>query len=420
MTNKLNRSKVYTFIDLFAGCGGLSEGFLETGRFTSLGHVEWEKPMVDTLRHRLVSKWGLSEEQAQKDVILFDIQKTDELINGKWKKESIEKYGDYNHPSVVKNGLKGLVGKKKVDLVIGGPPCQAYSIHGRATDKNSMQDDYRNYLFESFVKVVKAFKPEIFVFENVAGILSAKPGGRHVTERIFEAFQEAGYEIRTPAGLANSIYNAVDFSVPQNRPRVIILGVKEGSKYELDDLYAAISRQRNSLKPKTVRDAIYDLPHIYPLSKPIKVGRQNVSHKVENPDPLITQHEPRYHAPREVQVFKTWVSRNMNHISQQEKIDFYRKITGHDTLYAKYKNLEWDKPSHTVVAHLSKDGYMFIHPDAEQARSITIREAAILMSFPLDFEFLGSTAYCYKMIGNAVPVLLAKNIAEGIANELEK
>lgn len=420
MTNKLNRSKVYTFIDLFAGCGGLSEGFLETGRFTSLGHVEWEKPMVDTLRHRLVSKWGLSEEQAKQNVILFDIQKTDELINGKWKKESIEKYGNYNHPSVMKKGLKGLVGKKKVDLVIGGPPCQAYSIHGRATDKNSMQDDYRNYLFESFVKVVKAFKPEIFVFENVAGILSAKPGGRHVTERIFEAFQEAGYEIRTPAGLANSIYNAVDFSVPQNRPRVIILGVKKGSKYFLDDLYSAISRQRNGLKPKTVRDAIYDLPHIYPLSKPIKVGRQNVSHKVEKPDPMITQHEPRYHAQREVRVFKLWVSRNMNHISQQEKIAFYRKITGHDTLYAKYKNLEWDKPSHTIVAHLSKDGYMFIHPDAEQARSITIREAAILMSFPLDFEFLGSTAYCFKMIGNAVPVLLAKNIAEGIANELEK
>ena len=114
MAKIVNRPKTYTFIDLFAGCGGLSEGFLETGRFKSLGHVEWEKPMVDTLRHRLVSKWGFSEDQARKDVILFDIQKTDELINGKWTKESVEEYGDYNHPAVVRSGLKGLVGKKKV------------------------------------------------------------------------------------------------------------------------------------------------------------------------------------------------------------------------------------------------------------------------------------------------------------------
>ena len=420
MAKIVNRPKTYTFIDLFAGCGGLSEGFLETGRFQSLGHVEWEKPMVDTLRHRLVSKWGFSEDQAKKDVILFDIQKTEELINGKWQKESVEKYGAYNHPSIVKSGLKGLVGKKKVDLVIGGPPCQAYSIHGRATDKNSMQDDYRNYLFESFVKVVQAFEPEVFVFENVAGILSAKPGGRHVTERIYEAFEAAGYEIRTPAGLANSVYNAVSFGVPQNRPRVIILGVRRGSKFSLDNLYASISRQKSTEQPKTVRDAISELPHIYPLPEPIKVGRQSVSHQVQNPNPLITQHEPRFHAPREVQVFRQWVTHNMNHISQREKIDFYREVTGHDTLYAKYKNLEWDKPSHTIVAHLSKDGYMFIHPDAEQARSITVREAAILMSFPLDFEFLGSTPYCYKMIGNAVPVLMAKSIAEGLVKEFDK
>ena len=420
MTKKQTHSKTYSFIDLFAGCGGLSEGFLETGRFKSLGHVEWEKPMVDTLRHRLVTKWGISEDQAKKNVILFDIQKTKELINGNWSKESVEQYGNYNHPTIVRSGLKGLVAKNKVDLVIGGPPCQAYSIHGRATDKNSMQDDYRNYLFESFVKVVQAFNPDIFVFENVAGILSARPGGRHVTERIYEAFEAAGYDIRTPAGLSNSVYNAESFCVPQNRPRVIILGVRKGGRFTLDDLYASIDRQKSAERPKTVRDAIFDLPHIYPLAQPIKEGRKNVSHRIENPDPLITQHEPRFHAPREIAVFRQWVTHNMNHISQREKIDFYRNVTGHDTLYAKYKNLEWDRPSHTIVAHLSKDGYMFIHPDAEQARSITVREAALLMSFPLDFEFLGSTAYCFKMIGNAVPVLFAKSIAEGIVKELDK
>ena len=89
-------------------------------------------------------------------------------------------------------------------------------------------------------------------------------------------------------------------------------------------------------------------------------------------------------------------------------------------LYQKYKSLEWDKPSHTVVAHLSKDGYMFIHPDPEQQRSITIREAACLMTFPTDYQFLGSTPYNYKMIGNAVPVNFAKAIATALYKSLDK
>ena len=88
--------KKYTFIDLFAGCGGLSEGFLQTGRFEALAHVEREKPMVDTLRNRLVTKWKESKTDAFKKVILFDIQKTEELIYGLWSDDSNQKYGAYN------------------------------------------------------------------------------------------------------------------------------------------------------------------------------------------------------------------------------------------------------------------------------------------------------------------------------------
>lgn len=412
--------KQYTFIDLFAGCGGLSEGFLQTGKFKSLAHVEWEKPMVETLRNRLITTWGYSKEKAQKDVLLFDIQKTDELINGNWSEETKKKYLKDNHCNFAKKGLKGLIGKNKVDLIIGGPPCQAYSIHGRATDKNSMQDDYRNFLFESFVKVVDEFNPTLFVFENVPGMLSAKPGGVNVTERIFKAFDSVGYEIRQPIDLPNSIFDSVDFQVPQNRKRVIILGVKKSSGLDLNDFYQSIENEKSKKSVKTVKNAIGNLPKIYPLSQPRKEGRINISHEVKNPNENLTQHIPRYNSLREIKVFREWILNGMNYISHQEQVDYYYNVTGHRTLYTKYKNLEWDKPSHTVVAHLSKDGMMFIHPDPEQARSITIREAALLMSFPIDFEFIGSNPYCFKMIGNAVPVLFAKGIANGIYKELLK
>ena len=411
--------KKYTFIDLFAGCGGLSEGFLQTGRFNALAHVEWEKPMVDTLRYRLVEKWGESAKEAKRKVVLFDIQKTNELINGTWSEESNLQYGSYNADIVKTSGLKGIIGNQHVDLIIGGPPCQAYSIHGRATDKDSMQNDYRNYLFESFCKVVDAFQPDLFVFENVAGLLSAKPGSVPVRKRIYDAFTQIGYQIRTPDEMPTALYDAANFEVPQHRPRVIILGVRNDSKLNLDNLYAAIDKEKNPKVRLTVRDALAQLPPLYPLDKPVKEGRFTRSHE-KNPNPMITQHEARNHGPREREIFKEWVEKNMNHISHQAMIDYYLEKTGHKTLYQKYKSLEWDKPSHTVVAHLSKDGYMFIHPDSKQQRSITIREAACLMTFPLDYEFLGSTPYNYKMIGNAVPVNFAKAIATGLYKSLDK
>ena len=411
--------KKYTFIDLFAGCGGLSEGFLQTEHFSAIAHVEWEKPMIDTLRNRMVSKWNESESEARKKVILFDIQKTDELVDGNWSEESISKYGDDNSDVVVKSGLRGVVGKKNVNLIIGGPPCQAYSIHGRATDKDSMNNDYRNYLFESFCKVVDAFRPELFVFENVAGLLSAKPGGIPVRQRIYDAFTSIGYQIRTPEEMPKALYDAVHFRVPQHRPRVIILGVREDSRLNLDDLYNSIEKEQDLDTVLTVRDAIGKLPALYPLPNQVKEGRYLRSHQL-NPNPDITQHESRNHGPREREIFKEWVEKNMNHISHKAMIDYYFEKTGHHTLYQKYKSLEWDKPSHTVVAHLSKDGYMFIHPDPMQQRSITIREAACLMTFPMDFQFLGNTAYNYKMIGNAVPVNFAKSIASGLYKALDK
>ena len=176
--------KKLNFIDLFAGCGGLSEGFLQSNHFEGLAHVEWEAPMVNTLRTRLVEKWGDTNERAREKVIQFDIQRTEELISGSWTTDTINAYGTNNSPKA-QLGLDELLKGQQVDVIIGGPPCQAYSIHGRAKDKDSMQNDYRNFLFESFVKVVDHYKPKIFVFENVAGLLSAKPKGMSIVHEIY-------------------------------------------------------------------------------------------------------------------------------------------------------------------------------------------------------------------------------------------
>lgn len=411
--------KKYNAIDLFAGAGGLSEGFLQTGRFNFLAHIEWEAPMVNTLRNNLIKRWGYSQEKANESVIQFDIQKTEELINGNWSEETRNIYEKYNSPIIAKKGLNGLIGKKKVDVIIGGPPCQAYSIAGRAQDPNSMKTDYRNYLFESFVKIVDYYKPKAFVFENVPGILSACPGDELVIKRIYKAFSDIGYDIRTPEIMKKSIYSSADYQVPQDRHRVIIFGVKKDSKIPLEDFYKNFDNQKSDETYKTVRDAIGNMPKFKPVDKPCKIGNRNVSHKLIG-NINIPFHEARYHNKRDIEVFRKWLSENMNNLPNEEKLKFYKKVSGKNSNHNKYRSLEWDKPSPTIVSHLYKDGLMFIHPDIEQLRSITVKEAAILQTFPDDFEFVGSTAYCFKMIGNAVPVLFAKSIALAVIDTLEK
>lgn len=408
----------YTCIDLFCGAGGFSEGFLQTKKYKFLAHIEWEKPMVETLRTNLIKRWNYSVNMAKETVIHFDIQKTQELINGNWSKETKKKYYDMNSKIIAEKGINGIIGKKKVDVVIGGPPCQAYSLAGRAQDPYSMKKDYRNFLFESFVRFVDYYKPKVFVFENVPGILSAKPGQKFVINRIYEAFDKIGYTIRSPKKMKESIYSSSDFDVPQDRKRVIIFGVKKDSNINLEDLYCSLDSFKSKGPKKTVRNAIGNMPKFRPLAKTLKNGKNNISHELIG-NIKIPLHTPRYHNTRDISIFKKWISNNMNKIPNQDKLNFYKEVTGHSTNHNKYRSLEWDKPSPTIVAHLYKDGLMFIHPDITQLRSITIREAALLQTFPLDFDFVGTNEYCFKMIGNAVPVLFAKNIANAVYKVLE-
>lgn len=403
--------KKYNTIDLFCGCGGLLDGFMQEGSYNTLACVEWEKYPSETLTNRLATKW--KHKNAQKEVIRFDIQRTEELINGFKDKE----YGE----SV---GLEKLVNGKKVDVVIGGPPCQAYSLAGRIRDEHGMRNDYRNYLFESYIKIVSHFKPDFFVFENVIGMLSAAPDGTPIVDKIRKAFNEAGYAVIED--FKEALYDVADFGIPQHRRRVIILGVRMDAfpvkEEEAKHTYKSIIKSfyekiMPSMKceQKTVRDTIADLPKIYPSKVIIRDGGRKYSHTPISCDDVITNHSPRYHSERDQGVFKLLGEDIQSGRNQYVTIDalkeLYTKVTGKKSNIHKYYVLRWDEPSNTIPAHLYKDGMRHIHPDPEQARSITVREAARLQTFADDFVFLGPTMAQYKMIGNAVPSLFAKKIA---------
>jgi DNA (cytosine-5)-methyltransferase 1 len=388
-------------IDLFSGCGGLTDGFMQTGKYQTLAAVDWESPTVNTLSNRLSKKWGY--ECTDKKVICFDLQRTDELLNG---------YTDIKYGS--SKGLINLVNKSNVDLIVGGPPCQAYSIAGRVRDKNRMQDDYRNYLFESYVKLVSYFKPKAFVFENVEGILSAKPGGVSIVDRIRKAFLEINYEI-TNNLKEDALFDTSYYGIPQKRKRVIIYGVQKSrtSNQQIESFYS-LMKSKKKPDPTIVKDAFKDLAKIYPLDKKGPKRISHVANSLESSHPK--NHEPRFHNRRDVSIFKILAkdikNQEYKYTNTQSLIQLYKEQTGKSSKFHKYHVIREDRPSNTIPAHLYKDGLRHIHPDPEQARSITVREAARIQTFDDDFEFLGSKGDQYKMVGNAVPPKFSKLIAE--------
>lgn len=399
-------------IDLFAGCGGLTEGFEDSGYYKTLACVEWEKTACLNLQKRLSDKWEYPD--AEDRVLNFDIQRTQELIHG-WK--NCDKYN-------AGPGLARVVGKASVDLIIGGPPCQAYSVAGRVQDKNGMQDDYRNYLFESYIEIVKYYQPKIVVFENVPGILSAKPYGISIVDEVKKRFSDSGFMV--PQNMKTTLVDFSEYGVPQNRKRVIILGINK--TVFADKAAEALEQFYKSILPKhkketvTVHDAIGDLPKLYPLEAETVHKSKRYSHSL--PTPFYENHIPRFHNPRDISIFRLLaedITSGRNRYTSAESIkDLYTKQTGKTSQVHKYYVLRWGQPSNTVPAHLYKDGLRHIHPDPEQARSITVREAARLQTFPDDFSFSGSMTEQYKMVGNAVPPVFSKVLASSIYDLLEK
>lgn len=400
----------YKFIDLFAGCGGLEDGFLQTNRYVDVAAVEWLKPQVNTLIHRLETKWGVTD--AAERVMHFDIQREEELFGG-W---TDDEFG-------TGKGLDYFINEAGViDVIIGGPPCQAYSVAGRVRDENGMRHDYRNYLFEHYLNIVNRYRPKVFVFENVPGILSAAPDGTPITERIRKGFNAIGYDIIDDLKMAK--VNASDFGVPQNRERMIIVGLDKERYREtqkiLEKFYSEILSSFKEEKKITVREAIGDLPECSPFYDE-EHHKKRKSHS--EPETDITWHKPRYHNLRDMDTFRTLaldIESGRREYDSKKISELYEKKVGSKSPIHRYHVLEPDLPSTTIIAHLYKDGNRFIHYDSKQSRSITVREAARLQSFDDDFDFIGSQGNAYQMIGNAVPPQLAKRIALALCKMLDE
>jgi len=410
--------KQLNYIDLFAGAGGLSEGFVRAG-FMPIAHVEMNKDACDTIKTRTAYHWLKENKKAKiySDYLKSETKNREELwsnvpenlINSVINKEISEK----SLPEIFAK-IDSELKEREVDLIIGGPPCQAYSIAGRARDPKNMEEDPRNYLYKHYVKFLEKYQPKMFVFENVPGILSAKNG--EYLLKIFEAVKNAGYDVAIPP---KNHLNAKDFGVLQDRKRVIIIGWKK----ELNLSYPKF--EETEQKFQILRDLFSDL-------KPLKNG-EGTFNAVEYAKPtteylkqanirngldLVTQHICRPNNENDLKIYTKVVElwnnerRRLNYGKDLED-----ELVTHSNKYIftnRFQVVNGEGVSHTVVAHIAMDGHYYIHPDKQQNRSITVREAARIQSFPDDYFFEGSRTAAFKQIGNAVPPLMAEKIAKKI------
>lgn len=373
--------KGYNVLDLFAGAGGFSSGFVNAG-FKIKGAIEINEVFARTHALNNVHSTTIA--------------------------------GNIKDWPPLKFSRETGISDKEVNIIIGGPPCQTFSPIGspkiRAISGDRTNEDPRNYLYQDYISYVKFYKPEVFVMENVPAMKTKYHG--ELFKNLLGEIEKIGY---TPF---HSVLNAVHYGVPQNRKRLFIIGFrnKVNYKFPLGTHKSPGEVDSPDLKPNvTVGQAITDLPNIYdgiradelPYSRAALSDYQKL---MRNGAKVVGNNVCRVSNERAKRVFAHMKQgdRYMDLKPEIRQILPFREDIFHDRL----KRLSLNNPSWTVLAHIGMDGYMYIHPTED--RTLSVREAARLQSFSDHFKFVGNMREQYVQVGNSVPPLLAKSIAESI------
>lgn len=374
-------NNAFKIIDLFCGAGGLSLGFTQEGFITSFAN-DIEECCISTYSHN-------HPEIPRKHIVLGDIQN-------------------------VINELESLLEEVNVDIVIGGPPCQGFSMANR----QRLIDDPRNKLYKSYIEVVNRVKPKFFIMENVKGMFS-------VANQVIEDFERIGYFVTA------QVLNARDFGVPQNRERLIYIGNRLG--IDNDKIFDEIKQYSLKIPNYLLKDALFGLRELNAsrIKNSTNINSEESGRRIErvrieehndyinliNLDKnseIVLNHKARYNNDRDIEIFGRLEQGDR---SDDHKIaDIMPYAHRNDIFKDKYFKLENNKVCKTITAHMKFDCNMYIHPT--QARGLTPREAARVQSFPDDYFFKGAYTKTYMQVGNSVPPLMSRAIAHIIKKYL--
>lgn len=406
-------------IDLFSGAGGLTEGF-RNDNFEIVKHIEKDHAASRSLLLRDIFYY------------LKNSNKLD-LYNSYLSKEiSFEQLLEYAPQTLLDKTINEEIGEKTIDFIfkeignysnisgiIGGPPCQAYSTIGRAQNESKKATDGRIYLYRYYIDFLKQYRPQFFVFENVKGLLSFKDtDGNLLFPKMHQEFQDAGYEIDY------RLINTAEYGVAQKRERVIIFGVPKINSTLIEKFFKQLESQKEEYI--SVKKALEDLPELHPGQENNHYQKYSNSyvnkHFKKNKNIILTQNIARPHREIDLKIYREVASaKSMGKNLKYNELDPSLITHKHtDKFLDRFKALDWNAPSHTIVAHIAKDGHHYIHPDVNQNRSITVREAARIQGFPDDFYFENSRTSAFTQIGNAVPPILSEKIAISIEKILKK